>query len=56
MLMCRLDDVVATFALPLPNHIKLDVDGGERCYRRVRTLASPSRSLLIEVSSAARPP
>ena len=54
VLMFRLDDVVATFELPLPNHIKLDVDGGELdvIAGAARTLASPSlRSLLIEVSS-----
>jgi FkbM family methyltransferase len=54
VLMFRLDDVVETFALPLPNHIKLDVDGGELdvIAGAARTLASPSlRSLLIEVSS-----
>ena len=53
-MMFRLDDVVATFDLPLPTHIKLDVDGGELdvIAGAARTLAAPSlRSLLIEVSS-----
>jgi FkbM family methyltransferase len=29
VLVDRLDDVVARFGLPAPNHLKLDVDGGE---------------------------
>jgi FkbM family methyltransferase len=51
----RLDDLVETFHLPLPNHVKLDVDGGELDVLEgaARTLASPAlRSLLIEVSSS----
>jgi hypothetical protein len=54
-MMFRLDDLVDRFALPLPNHIKLDVDGGELAVLdgASRTLASPTlRSLLIEVSSS----
>jgi FkbM family methyltransferase len=50
----RLDDLVDQAALPAPNHIKLDVDGGELAVLRgaARTLAAPSvRSLLIEVST-----
>jgi hypothetical protein len=51
----RLDDLVEHLGLPLPNHIKLDVDGGELAVLEgaARTLASPSlRSMLIEVSSS----
>ena len=49
----RLDDLVDTFDLPLPNHIKMDVDGGELevLAGGSKTLATPSlRSMLIEVS------
>jgi FkbM family methyltransferase len=55
VMMFRLDDVVDRFGLPLPNHIKLDVDGGELAVLdgASRTLASPTlRSLLVEVSSS----
>jgi FkbM family methyltransferase len=55
----RLDDVVESFHLPVPNHIKLDVDGGELdvIQGASRTLASPAlRSMLIEVSSALSAP
>jgi FkbM family methyltransferase len=51
----RLDDLVDRVGLPLPNHIKLDVDGGELAVLAgaARTLASPSlRSMLIEVSTS----
>jgi FkbM family methyltransferase len=54
VMMFRLDDLVESFGLPQPNHIKLDVDGGELDVLQgaARTLASPSlRSLLIEVST-----
>jgi FkbM family methyltransferase len=54
VMMFRLDDLVETFGLPQPNHIKLDVDGGEIevISGATRTLASPAlRSLLIEVST-----
>jgi FkbM family methyltransferase len=54
VLMFTLDDVIETFRLPQPNHIKLDVDGGELAVLRgaSRTLASPSlQSMLIEVST-----
>jgi FkbM family methyltransferase len=50
-----LDDLIETFRLPLPNHIKLDVDGGELevLEGASKTLASPSlRSMLVEVSMA----
>jgi FkbM family methyltransferase len=51
----RLDDVVARLQLPLPNHVKLDVDGGELAVLdgAAATLGSPSlRSLLVEVSTS----
>ena len=55
VLMFTLDDVIEMFQLPLPNHIKLDVDGGELAVLRgaARTLESPSlQSMLVEVSTA----
>jgi FkbM family methyltransferase len=51
----RLDDLVELLRLPSPNHIKLDVDGGELAVLEGarRTLSSPDlRSLLVEVSTA----
>jgi FkbM family methyltransferase len=51
----RLDDLVQLADLPLPNHIKLDVDGGELAVLQgaARTLESPSlRSVLIEVGTS----
>jgi FkbM family methyltransferase len=51
----RLDHLIERFGLPLPNHIKLDVDGGELAVLEgaTRALASPSlRSMLVEVSTA----
>jgi len=51
----RLDDLIAWFRLPLPNHIKLDVDGGELevLAGASQTLAASSlRTLLIEVSTS----
>jgi FkbM family methyltransferase len=50
-----LDDLVQRFGLPLPHHIKLDVDGGELAVLEgaARTLSSPTlRSMLIEVSTS----
>jgi len=58
MLAMTLDDVVTTFGLPEPQHVKIDVDGVED---RVllgarRTLKSPRlRSLLIEADQAKWP-
>jgi FkbM family methyltransferase len=51
----RLDDVIEWFRLPHPNHIKLDVDGGELAVLEgaSRTLASPAlHSILVEVSAS----
>ena len=51
----RLDDLIAQFGLPEPNHIKLDVDGGELevLAGAASTLASSTlRTVLIEVSSS----
>jgi FkbM family methyltransferase len=51
----RLDDLIAAFDLPAPNHIKLDVDGGELevLEGAAKTLASPTlRSMLVEVSTS----
>lgn len=47
----RLDDFIRDFQIPLPNHIKIDVDGTEAAVLRgaKETLASPLlRSLLVE--------
>jgi FkbM family methyltransferase len=55
VMMFRLDDVVEWFGLPLPNHIKMDVDGGELAVLEgaSRTLASPSlQTMLIEVPTS----
>lgn len=49
----RLDDLIKQLGLPPPNHIKIDVDGGERHVLEgaAETLADPSlRSVMIEVS------
>jgi FkbM family methyltransferase len=51
----RLDDAVAQFGLPAPNHIKLDVDGCELAVLEgaACTLASPAlRSMLVEIDAA----
>ena len=50
----RLDDLVEWFGLPLPQHIKLDVDGGELAVLQgaSSTLSSPAlRSILVEVAT-----
>ncbi|WP_029214903.1 FkbM family methyltransferase [Kallotenue papyrolyticum] len=52
LLSYRLDDLLEQFKLETPNHIKLDVDGGELSVLRgaERTLAQPHlRSLLVEI-------
>ncbi len=51
----RLDTLVERFGLPQPNHIKLDVDGGELAVLEgaAHALASPAlRSILVEVSTS----
>ena len=51
----RLDDAVAQFGLPAPNHIKLDVDGCELAVLEgaASTLASPAlRSMLVEIDAS----
>jgi FkbM family methyltransferase len=58
VLAMTLDDMVSTFQLPAPNHLKIDVDGAED---RVlmgagRTLKSPTlRSVLIEADETKWP-
>lgn len=58
VLAMALDDVISTFQLPAPRHLKIDVDGSED---RVlagarRTLKSPAlRSVLIEADDAKWP-
>jgi hypothetical protein len=50
----RLDDAIDMCDLPMPNHIKLDVDGEELAVLEgaARTLASPGlRSMLVEVAT-----
>jgi FkbM family methyltransferase len=51
----RLDDLVATFGLPAPTHVKLDVDGAELDVLRgaERTLERV-RSLMVEVADEQR--
>jgi FkbM family methyltransferase len=51
----RLDDFIEQFELPVPNHIKLDVDGGELDVLdgASRTLSCPTlQSMLVEVAVA----
>jgi FkbM family methyltransferase len=48
----RLDDLISTFALPAPNHLKVDVDGAELSVLEgaPRTLRDPAlRSVMIEL-------
>jgi len=50
----RLDDFIEQFRVPLPHHVKLDVDGGELAVLRgaTNTLASPGlKSALVEVET-----
>ena len=55
VMMFRLDDLIDSVRLPPPNHIKLDVDGGELAVLEgaTRTLRSPSlKSILVEESTS----
>jgi FkbM family methyltransferase len=48
----RMDDLIAQFGIPFPNHIKIDVDGSEKAVidGAAATLANHAlRSLLIEI-------
>lgn len=59
VLSMTLDDVVAQFGLPLPDHIKLDVDGAELNVLQgaSATLAAPSlKSILIEIDETLTEP
>lgn len=50
----RLDDLIRLLNLPLPHHIKLDVDGSEMAVLEgaAQTLASPAlKTMLVEVST-----
>jgi len=54
LLTYRLDDLVERFGLPLPNHLKVDIDGSEAAMLRgaERTLADAGlRSVMVEVSA-----
>lgn len=55
----RLDDLVGLFHVPVPNHVKLDVDGAERDVLEGfgGLLADPAlRSLLVEIDRALTTP
>jgi FkbM family methyltransferase len=55
VLSMTLDSAIATFSLPAPNHLKIDVDGGEIevLQGAAQTLASPTlRSILIEIDES----
>lgn len=55
VLSMTLDSAIATFSLPAPNHLKVDVDGGEIdvLHGAVQTLANPTlRSILIEIDES----
>lgn len=54
LLSFRLDDFIATFKIPYPNHMKIDVDGGEPgvLFGAAKTLSHPGlRSIFIEVGN-----
>jgi FkbM family methyltransferase len=56
VLVQRLDDLVRSFDLPLPTHVKLDVDGAESAvlHGATETLAASSlRTLMVELASDA---
>jgi FkbM family methyltransferase len=55
VLSMTLDSAIATFSLPAPNYLKVDVDGGEIevLQGAAQTLASPAlRSILIEIDES----
>jgi FkbM family methyltransferase len=55
VLSMTLDSAISTFSLPAPNHLKVDVDGGEIevLQGAAHTLASPAlRSILIEIDES----
>jgi FkbM family methyltransferase len=55
ILSMTLDAVIATFSLPVPNYLKVDVDGGEIDVLQgaAQTLANPAlRSILIEIDES----
>jgi FkbM family methyltransferase len=59
VLAMRLDDLICHFKLPLPNHMKIDVDGGELLVLQGASgvLASAGlRSILIEIDRALAEP
>ena len=50
-----LDSAISTFSLPAPNHLKIDVDGGEIDVLQgaAQTLANPTlHSILIEIDES----
>ncbi|MDP3794344.1 MAG: FkbM family methyltransferase [bacterium] len=50
MMMFRLDDVISLFHLPLPDHVKIDVDGSEvSVLKGADTALRHARTVLIEV-------
>ena len=55
VLSMTLDSAISTFSLPAPNHLKVDVDGGEIEVLKgaAQTLANPTlRSILIEIDES----
>jgi hypothetical protein len=49
----RMDDLIAEFQIPLPNHIKIDVDGIEFAIlegMKQTLLREPVRTLMVEIN------